>query len=57
MKASIIITGKAVFTVRTAPEALQSDINKAIEILEAAGCSECYIFGSVADGWVHDDRT
>jgi len=40
---------------RTAPEALQSDIDKAVKILEVAGCSECYIFGSVADGRVQED--
>ena len=40
---------------RATPEAIQSDIDRAVEILEAAGCSECYIFGSVADGRVQDD--
>ena len=37
-KASIITTGKVVFAVRTASEAFQSDIDKAVEILEEAGC-------------------
>jgi predicted nucleotidyltransferase len=29
---------------------LQSDIDKAAEILKSAGCVECYIFGSVSGG-------
>jgi predicted nucleotidyltransferase len=32
------------------PEPFQQDINKAAEILKAAGCHECYIFGSISDG-------
>ena len=32
------------------PSAIHSDINKAVDILKSAGCDECYIFGSVADG-------
>ena len=29
---------------------VQSDIDKAAVILRAAGCNECYIFGSVSEG-------
>jgi predicted nucleotidyltransferase len=29
---------------------IQSDIDKASEILKSAGCIECYIFGSVSEG-------
>ena len=32
------------------PEPLQRAIDKAAEILKAAGCNECYIFGSISDG-------
>ena len=32
------------------PETFQPDIDKAADILKAAGCHECYIFGSVAEG-------
>ena len=34
----------------TIPEAFRLDIDKAADILKAAGCHECYVFGSVADG-------
>ena len=33
---------------------IQSDIIKAAEILKLAGCSECYIFGSVSKGQAND---
>jgi predicted nucleotidyltransferase len=29
---------------------IQSDIDKAAEILKSAGCTECYIFGSISKG-------
>jgi predicted nucleotidyltransferase len=32
------------------PEIYQSDINKAIEILKTAGCTDIYLFGSLATG-------
>jgi predicted nucleotidyltransferase len=32
------------------PKTFQPDIDKAADILKAAGCHECYIFGSIADG-------
>lgn len=32
------------------PETFKPDIEKAADILKAAGCHECYIFGSIADG-------
>jgi len=32
------------------PETFQPDIDKAADILKAAGCYECYVFGSLADG-------
>jgi predicted nucleotidyltransferase len=32
------------------PDIFHNDINKAAEILKAAGCIECYIFGSISDG-------
>ena len=34
--------------------AIQSDIDKAADILKSAGCVECYIFGSVSDGRVEE---
>jgi predicted nucleotidyltransferase len=34
----------------TIPKPFQSDIDKAADILKAAGCYECYIFGSLAEG-------
>jgi len=34
----------------TIPETFRSDIDKAADILKAAGCHECYVFGSAADG-------
>ena len=34
----------------TIPEMFKSDIDKAAGILKTAGCHECYIFGSVAEG-------
>ena len=39
----------------TIPETLQHDIDKAADILKAAGCKECYVFGSVASGKVQDN--
>ncbi len=32
------------------PEPFKPDIDKAADILKAAGCFECYIFGSIAEG-------
>jgi len=32
------------------PSSFISDINKAADILKSAGCDECYVFGSIADG-------
>jgi len=29
---------------------IQTDIEKAADILKSAGCTECYIFGSVSEG-------
>ena len=34
---------------------IQSDIDKAVDILKSAGCIECYIFGSVSKG--HADES
>ena len=34
---------------------IQNEINQAAAILRAAGCSECYVFGSIADGRVHEN--
>jgi len=34
--------------------AIQSDIDKAADILKSAGCIECYIFGSVSEGRADD---
>ena len=31
-----------------------TDIDKAAEILKSAGCSECYVFGSVSNGHASD---
>jgi len=36
------------------PEKFRPDIDKAADILKAAGCQECYIFGSVSDGRSHE---
>lgn len=35
------------------PEDLRRDIARGIDILKKAGCSEVYLFGSVAEGHVH----
>lgn len=35
------------------PKSIKSSISQAADILKAAGCRECYIFGSVARGKVH----
>ena len=32
------------------PDALKCEVDIAVDILKAAGCRECYIFGSIADG-------
>ena len=32
------------------PETFRPDIDKAADILKAAGCQECYVFGSISDG-------
>ena len=32
------------------PEIYKSDINKAVEILKTAGCTDIYLFGSLATG-------
>lgn len=32
------------------PEAFEEDIDRAIKILKEAGCTEVYLFGSVAEG-------
>jgi len=37
------------------PKALREDISTAIEILQRAGCSEIYIFGSLAKGTQRPD--
>ena len=36
------------------PDEFHTDINKAADILKLAGCGECYIFGSIADGRADD---
>ena len=33
---------------------LKHDLEKTADILRAAGCSECYVFGSYADGRAHE---
>jgi len=40
---------------QTVPGIFITDINKAAEILKSAGCSECYIFGSLSEGRAGDD--
>ncbi len=37
------------------PEEYKTDIDKAISILKAAGCSEIYLFGSLASGESNPD--
>jgi predicted nucleotidyltransferase len=32
------------------PEALRDDIDRAVRILREAGCTEVYLFGSIAEG-------
>ena len=39
----------------TIPEILQHDIDIATNILKEAGCNECYIFGSVANGQTQEN--
>lgn len=36
------------------PEALREDIDRAVRILKEGGCTEVYLFGSVAKGKVRD---
>jgi len=36
------------------PDPYQADIEKAISLLQQIGCTEIYIFGSVARGTSHD---
>jgi predicted nucleotidyltransferase len=36
------------------PSEFNSDISKAADILKSAGCGECYVFGSVAEGKIND---
>ena len=36
------------------PEKYKKDIEKAVEILKSRGCTEVYLFGSLADGNYHD---
>ena len=44
-----------VFDLLAISDVLQHDIDKAAEVLKAAGCNECYVFGSVANGNEHDN--
>ena len=44
-----------VFALLAISDILQHDIDKAAEVLKAAGCNECYVFGSVANGNEHDN--
>jgi len=37
------------------PESYISDLQKAASILKEAGCTEVYVFGSLADGTASDD--
>jgi predicted nucleotidyltransferase len=39
----------------TVPEDLQEDIRRAVQILKEEGCSEIYLFGSVAAGKIRED--
>ena len=32
------------------PSEFHADVIKAADILKSAGCGECYVFGSIADG-------
>jgi len=37
------------------PEKYKKDIEKAVEILKNRGCTEVYLFGSLADGNYHEN--
>ncbi len=37
------------------PEAFRPDIERAVEILKEGGCSEVYLFGSLAEGCSRED--
>jgi len=36
------------------PEAVREDVDRAVRILKEAGCTEVYVFGSVAEGEYHE---
>ena len=42
------------YTINTFPEKFRTDIAKASEILTDYGCTEIYVFGSVANGKFND---
>ncbi len=37
------------------PDAFRMDVHRATEILKEAGCTDIYVFGSLAKGRAHDD--
>lgn len=37
------------------PEAFRPDIERAVEILKEGGCSEVFLFGSLAEGYSRED--
>ena len=39
----------------TIPEVFQPDLERAVQILKDAGCTEIYLFGSLAEGRARDD--
>lgn len=40
---------------KSIPDTFKADIDRAIQILQEEGCTEIYLFGSVATGETHSD--
>jgi predicted nucleotidyltransferase len=51
----LIERGSVVLTTRNIPDTFRKDIDRAIQILKEEGCTEIYIFGSVATGESRSD--
>ena len=48
-RSSIVLATKSI------PDTFRADIDRAIQILKEEGCTEIYVFGSVATGESHSD--
>jgi predicted nucleotidyltransferase len=48
-RSSIVLATKSI------PDTFKADIDRAIQILQEEGCTEIYVFGSVATGESHSD--